>query len=130
MRMNQPLWLRIAVLLLLSIVCSAQSADAPVPTVTKDMVPPRAIESPEPPYTEKARRDGVAGVVVVRVVIGVDGNPKDVQVIRHLEDSLDESAAETIKKWRFTPAEKDGHPVAVRVNIEVVFHLGVKPQDR
>jgi TonB family protein len=36
---------------------------------------------------------------------------------------LDEKAIEAVKKWRFEPARKNGHAVAVRVNVEVNFSL-------
>jgi TonB family protein len=36
---------------------------------------------------------------------------------------LDEKAIDAVRKWRFDPARKDGHPVAVPVNIEVNFRL-------
>jgi TonB family protein len=34
---------------------------------------------------------------------------------------MDEKAVETVKKWRFEPANKDGHPVAAEINVEVSF---------
>jgi len=36
---------------------------------------------------------------------------------------LDEKAIEAVRQWKFKPATKDGHPVAVQVNIEVSFRL-------
>jgi outer membrane biosynthesis protein TonB len=36
---------------------------------------------------------------------------------------LDEKAVEVAKKYRFDPAMKDGHPVAVEIAVEVDFHL-------
>jgi TonB family protein len=36
---------------------------------------------------------------------------------------LDEKALEAVRQWKFAPATKDGHPVAVRVAIEVAFRL-------
>jgi len=36
---------------------------------------------------------------------------------------LDEKAMEAVRQWRFTPAMKDGTPVAVQIAVEVSFHL-------
>jgi periplasmic protein TonB len=84
---------------------------------------PREIYAPEPEYSEEARKVKQMGVVVLRLVVGSDGNPRDIQVVRTLGLGLDEKAIEAVKKWRFEPARKDGKPVAVAVNIEVNFHL-------
>jgi periplasmic protein TonB len=84
---------------------------------------PKEIYAPEPEYSEEARKVKQMGVVVLRLVVGSDGNPRDIQVVRTLGLGLDEKAIEAVKKWRFEPAKKDGKPVAVAVNIEVNFHL-------
>jgi TonB family protein len=36
---------------------------------------------------------------------------------------LDEKAVEAVQKWQFAPGMKDGHAVAMQVNIEVHFRL-------
>jgi periplasmic protein TonB len=36
---------------------------------------------------------------------------------------LDEKALQAVKQWKFEPAMKDGHPVAVQMNVEVSFRL-------
>jgi periplasmic protein TonB len=36
---------------------------------------------------------------------------------------LDENAMETVKQWRFSPAMRNGEPVAVAMSIEVSFNL-------
>jgi periplasmic protein TonB len=84
---------------------------------------PKEIFAPEPEYSEEARKVKQMGVVVLRLVVGPDGNPRDIQVVRSLGLGLDEKAIEAVKKWRFEPARKDNKPVAVSVNIEVNFHL-------
>jgi periplasmic protein TonB len=84
---------------------------------------PKEIFAPEPEYSEEARKVKQMGVVVLRLVVGPDGLPRDIQVVRTLGLGLDEKAIEAVKKWRFEPARKDGKPVAVAVNIEVNFHL-------
>jgi periplasmic protein TonB len=84
---------------------------------------PKEIYAPEPEYSEEARKVKQMGVVVLRLVVGPDGLPRDIQVVRTLGLGLDEKAIEAVRKWRFEPARKDGKPVAVSVNIEVNFHL-------
>ena len=84
---------------------------------------PRAIYMPDPEYSEEARKVKQMGVVVLQLVVGPDGNPRDIQVIRSLGMGLDEKAIEAVKKWRFDPAKKDNKPVAVLVSVQVDFHL-------
>jgi TonB family protein len=60
---------------------------------------------------------------VLWLVIGPDGHPQEIKVARRLGMGLDEKAIEAVRNWRFKPAEKDGHPVAVVMNVEVSFRL-------
>jgi len=84
---------------------------------------PKPIYTPDPEYSEEARKSKYQGVVVLWLVIGPDGHPQDVKVARPLGMGLDEKAIEAVRTWRFKPAEKDGHPVAVQMNVEVSFRL-------
>ena len=85
---------------------------------------PKAIFSPDPEYSEEARKANFQGSCVLWLVVGPDGKPRDVRVDRTpLGFGLDEKAIETVRRWRFKPAYKDGKPVAVQINIEVTFHL-------
>ncbi|HEX4604565.1 MAG TPA: energy transducer TonB, partial [Candidatus Angelobacter sp.] len=84
---------------------------------------PRAIYSPEPEFSEEARRSKYQGEVVLLATIGADGLPRNLTVVRSLGMGLDEKALETVRTWRFDPAKKDGRPVAVQMNIIVNFHL-------
>jgi periplasmic protein TonB len=84
---------------------------------------PRPIYSPDPDYSEEARKAKYQGTVVLWVIVGTDGRPHDIRVYRTLGMGLDEKAIEAIRTWRFAPARKDGVPVAVQVNIEVSFRL-------
>lgn len=109
---------------------SAQSSTAmdvpiaePVYKVGGGVSPPRTICNPDPEYSEAAKTAKREGKVVLWVVIGSDGLPHDIRIVRSLGDGLDEKAIEAVRKWRFEPARKDGQPVAVQVNVEVNFHL-------
>jgi periplasmic protein TonB len=84
---------------------------------------PRPIYSPDPDYSEEARKAKYQGTVVLWVIVGSDGRPHDIRVYRSLGMGLDEKAIEAIRTWKFEPARKDGIPVAVQVNIEVSFRL-------
>jgi TonB family protein len=63
------------------------------------------------------------GTVVLWLVVGPDGKPRDIKVLRTLGLGLDEKAIEAVRNWRFEPAMKDNKPVAVQINVEVNFHL-------
>jgi periplasmic protein TonB len=84
---------------------------------------PKEIYAPEPEYSEEARKVKHMGTVVLQLVVGSDGNPRDIRVVRTLGLGLDEKAIEAVRKWRFEPARKDGKPVAALVSVEVDFHL-------
>jgi TonB family protein len=84
---------------------------------------PKAIFAPDPEYSEEARKVKHMGTVVLWLVVGPDGKPRDIRVLRTLGLGLDEKAIEAVKNWRFEPAMKDGKPVAVQINVEVNFHL-------
>jgi TonB family protein len=84
---------------------------------------PRAIYDPEPEYSDEARKAKFQGNVLLWVVVGTDGRARDIRVQRSLGMGLDQKAIDTVKTWRFSPAMKDGQPVAVQVNIEVNFRL-------
>ena len=71
----------------------------------------------------EARRSKFQGDVVLWVVIGADGTPRDIRVQRSLGMGLDEKAVAAVKNWRFQPAMKDGRAVTVQVSIEVNFRL-------
>lgn len=84
---------------------------------------PRAIYSPEPEFSEEARKTKHQGEVTLLATIGADGIPRNLTVVRSLGMGLDEKALEGVRTWRFEPARKNGRPVAVQMNIIVNFNL-------
>jgi len=84
---------------------------------------PKAVYSPDPEYSEEARKAKYQGTCVLWLIVGPDGRPRDMRVSRTLGLGLDEKAIEAVKTWRFEPAMKDGRPVAVQINVEVSFRL-------
>lgn len=84
---------------------------------------PRALFSPDPEYSEEARKAKYQGVVVLWLIVGPDGRPRDMKIARGLGMGLDQKAMEAVRQWKFEPAMKDGKPVAVQINVEVNFRL-------
>jgi len=98
--------------------------------------PPKAVYSPDPEYSLPARIAKRQGVVALGLILGRDGSPDDIWVIRKFVYSngeqktfkpvglgLEQKAIEAVRQWKFQPATKDGEPVPVFLNIEVQFRL-------
>lgn len=85
---------------------------------------PKLIYSPDPEFSEEARKAKYQGVVVLNVVVGADGRVHNASVFRSLGMGLDEKALEAVRLWRFEPGKtRDGRAVEVRAQIEVNFRL-------
>jgi periplasmic protein TonB len=84
---------------------------------------PRPVYDPDPEYSEEARKAKFQGTVLLSAIIGPDGRPRDLRVVRSLGMGLDQKAVDTVWKWRFSPAMKGNQPVSVQVSIEVAFRL-------
>ncbi|HME00250.1 MAG TPA: energy transducer TonB [Terriglobia bacterium] len=94
-----------------------------VPTPGHNDTPPIALPHEEPPYTEEARKAKLQGTVALWVIVDREGKVSDVQIARPLGLGLDDQAVETVRKWRFKPATRDGVPVQVRVSVETTYRM-------
>jgi TonB family protein len=84
---------------------------------------PRALDTPDPEYSEEARKAKYQGTCILWLIVDPNGRPRDIKVARALGMGLDEKAIEAVRNWKFEPAMKDGKPVAVQINVEVNFRL-------
>lgn len=77
-----------------------------------------------PVYPEEARRERVQGTTLLRIHIGTDGRVSDVIVERSAgNQSLDQAAADAVRRWRFDPALSSVGPVAISAVVPVVFRM-------
>jgi TonB family protein len=98
--------------------------DTEIYHVGKDgILPPRPTYTPEPDFSEVARHAKYQGTVVLNIVIDKAGKISQIKLERALGMGLDENAIESVKRWRFTPATRNGQPVAVEMNVEIAFNL-------
>jgi protein TonB len=84
---------------------------------------PRPLTMPDPDYTEQAREAKLQGMCVLKLIVGADGKPREIHVIRSLGMGLDEKAMAAVSQWTFAPATKDGTAVPVQISVQVVFKL-------
>lgn len=91
--------------------------------IPSEMSPPHPTYQPDPDYSDEARKAKYQGTILIYLVIDVSGMTRDLQILRPLGLGLDEKAVAAVSTWKFEPAQKDGKPVAVAINVEVNFHL-------
>lgn len=81
-------------------------------------------QTPPPRYPPSAMRKGATGTVLLRVEVGIDGTPTNVQVEqRSGSRDLDRAALDAVRDWRFKPGQRDGQPVPSVVTIPIDFSL-------
>ncbi len=77
----------------------------------------------EPGSNEYAQNSGVAGMALYHAVIGPDGKASEIAVARPIGFGLDENAVTAIQNAKFSPAVKDGKPVSVMLDLQVMFRI-------
>lgn len=89
--------------------------------------PPEALDGARnrrPNYPEASRRRGEQGMVRVELFVDPAGRVADVRMIESSGfAALDAAAIETLRDWRFRPAERAGLPVMGSITTAVHFRL-------
>ncbi len=82
------------------------------------------LNNPKPVYPAFARRMGIEGTVLLKVLVSREGRPLKIDVGKSSgNDLLDKTAVEAVKKWRFIPARQGDSPFEESVNVPIAFHL-------
>ncbi|MDB4955506.1 MAG: energy transducer TonB [Myxococcales bacterium] len=66
-------------------------------------------------YTDDAKAAGIEGTVVLDLIVGEDGHVREVHVVEGLGHGLTEAATKALRECQFSPGEKDGKLVPVRI---------------
>ena len=66
-------------------------------------------------YTDAAKAAGIEGTVVLDLIVDEQGRARDIQVTEALTHGLTEAAVAAVQSCKFTPGERAGQPVPVRV---------------
>jgi TonB family protein len=102
-------------------------AQSPVYRVGNGVSAPALTFKSEPEYSQEARQARLEGSNTLYLQVSPAGTATNIHVVRMLGMGLDEKAMEAVKRWRFTPAMKDGHPVTVEATVQVNFKLLSSP---
>ncbi len=94
---------------------------APRPPAVANVTPPAVLTHVDAVYPESALAAREHGDVVLALTVDVDGHVSKVDVMQSGGPALDEAAVIAARQWTFTPASRDGRPVASR--IRVPFHF-------
>ena len=77
-----------------------------------------------PRYPPQAIRRREEGEVVLRVLVGLDGRPVEVEVEKSSRSRLlDRAAIDAVRNWVFNPGLRDGKPVQGYVLVPISFKL-------
>jgi protein TonB len=89
--------------------------------------PPEALDTSRnrrPNYPDASRRRGEEGVVRVELLIDPTGRVADVRILESSGFSaLDAAALQTLREWRFRPAQRGSLPVAGSITTAVHFRI-------
>jgi protein TonB len=86
-------------------------------------VPPKKLSMVIPAYPESEQEEGVEGVVGLNLLIGRDGMVHEAKVEKSVSPVFDSLAVDAVMHSIFSPAKRDGKPVAVWYQFPVRFVL-------
>lgn len=82
------------------------------------------LNNPKPQYPALSKRLNEQGKVVVRVLIGTDGQASQASVKTSCGfDRLDQASVNTVLKWRYVPGKRGGVPEAMWFDVPVNWVL-------
>lgn len=84
--------------------------------------PPRLLRMTQPRYPNEAFVKKIEGVVELEILIDSSGNVARARVVRSIP-LLDAAAIACVREWRFSPAVKNGRPVATIARAPVSFRI-------
>lgn len=77
-----------------------------------------------PSYPAAVARAGIQGSRTARLQLDVQGRVSDVTIVDRSgsdDPRLDAAVMESLRRWRFEPATRDGHAVVSSVQVPVEF---------
>lgn len=96
----------------------------PEPVTSQPLFEAEYLNNRPPDYPRASLRLGEEGDVQLRVRVGADGNPREVELASSSGSTrLDRAALQAVKRWRFEPARRGGSAIAAWVVVPITFKL-------
>ncbi len=85
----------------------------------------QALSAPAPAYPGEAVRQGLMGTVELEILVGIDGRPLEVRVVRSSGHRVLDQAARraVLSQWTFQPAFRNGQAVQALGRVPIEFKL-------
>jgi TonB family protein len=83
------------------------------------LTPPRILAHQQARLSDEARKANYRGVVDFSLILDSTGQAKNIRIVSPIGFGLDQRAFHALEGWKFSPAEKDGKPVAIPMQVEV-----------
>ncbi len=102
------------------------SAPTTIYTGLNSSPPPRSL------YPIEAIRNGKQGTVILNVLVGTDGIPRQIKILNNqkIDPQLTAAAAAAVWKYRFNPGTRDGQAIASWVKVPVTYKLNKHITDK
>jgi TonB family protein len=85
------------------------------------VTPPQKISGGPPDYPAAAKRLSMSGTVGVEITVTEQGEVQNPRIVESAGEVLDQAVLAAVRNWRYTPAEKNGVKVKVRLRVRQHF---------
>ena len=82
------------------------------------------LSNPPPSYPPLAKRLGIEGRAMIRVMVDPSGKPEQIELAQSSGSTvLDRAALTAVRQWTFIPARQGTEAVSAWVKVPIRFHL-------
>jgi periplasmic protein TonB len=89
---------------------------------SKEEITALVVKKVPPEYPEAAKKAHIKGHVILKAIIGKDGDVENLQIVSGPPE-LAPASIEAVKQWKYRPYLQQGKPVEVETEIDLNFTL-------
>lgn len=92
-----------------------------VPAIGGNIRQPMKLLDVRPVYPAALASGGISGTVLLRAIVGIDGNVRDIAVVAATHPEFATSATTAVRQWQFDETLLNCQPIDVIMNVTVNF---------